>query len=247
MKDHNPNPLQTAPAPSTGALEPSSMLARMQYAKLLAQSDLVPDQYRAKSSKGKENPAAEANIMIAMDLCERTGLAPLGVMQGSYVIGGKLAFESKLALAMLEASGKIIGPPRYHWDNENRVMSCTVMDAATQSPVDHSLSWKSVVRNGWDKNPAWKNDPEMMLKYRSLMQLIRVSYPSVLLGFTSVDEAEHAATMDPEYMSMGDFYESRGDDTATKQIESKGQSFTDSLPELGEPTPEELAEIKGQS
>lgn len=158
-------------------------------AKLLATSEFIPDQYRAVTSKGKENPAAEGNIMVIMDFADRCGLALQPLMQHSYVIGGKLAFESKLALALLNQSRKTIGPPVYRFDRESKTMYCTCADRETQAEITHGLSWDDVVRAGWSKNSAWQKQPALMMKYRVLIQLVRITWPEVLLGFVSVDEA----------------------------------------------------------
>lgn len=188
-KDKLPATRQQQSAPSTPLSDGSKMLATLALAKALATSDFMPDHFRSTTSKGKDNPAAEGNLLVLMDFVHRTGLAIQPLAQHSYVIGGKLSFESKLALAMLNQSGRTIGPPRYSWEKETKTMHVACRDRETHEWRTHSLSWEQVVMAGWDKNPAWQRQRFLMMKYRVLMQLIRTTWPEVLLGFISSDEA----------------------------------------------------------
>lgn len=191
----------------------------MKMAEVLANSNLVPDHYRLIDSKGKENPAAIGNIMIVMDMSLRAGLALQPIMQSSYVIGGNLAFESKLALSLLNVSRRTIGPPKYAWDNSRKAMTVTLTDRETGTEVSHTLSEKTVQQAGWDKNPAWRADTQMMYKYRSLMQLIRVTYPEVLQGLVTVDEMEEMQIVDAKAIDSKTLYDRPSDDVFDDSVE----------------------------
>lgn len=212
MANSKNNQLQQRPNggldPSTPLSDGSKMLATLALAKALATSDFMPDHFRSTTSKGKDNPAAEGNLLVLMDFVHRTGLAIQPLAQHSYVIGGKLSFESKLALAMLNQSGRTIGPPKYSFDKETKTMHVACRDRETNEWRTHSLSWEQVVQAKWDKNPAWVNQRFLMMKYRVLMQLIRTTWPEVLLGFVSTDEA-YEMMMAEGKGSTVDFMESR--------------------------------------
>lgn len=158
----------------------------MACAEILSKSDLIPKHFQGKP----------ANCMIAIQLANRAGLDPFGVMQNAYVIDGKLKFEAKLAIALLRQSGKIFGPIRFRTDSTERESrgdcTATVIDAATGAEISHTLTWKTVEREGWLNKPGskWKTDPQMMRKYRAAAQLIRIHYPEVILGVYAPDETE---------------------------------------------------------
>jgi hypothetical protein len=122
-------------------------------------------------------------------------------LQNRYVIGGRPAFESKLAIALLNASGKTAGPVAYKHEGRGKDRTCTatVRDAATRQTISHTLHWATVEAEGWlaKKGSKWGTDPLLMLKYRTAMQLIRTTYPEVLLGMVTVEEATELQESDP--------------------------------------------------
>jgi hypothetical protein len=167
---------------SWSMMDPSSQNHLWKLATIYATSDLVPAHFRSKP----------ANVFIALQIAVRCGLDPFGVLQNVYIISGKPAFETKLALAMLNVSGKTRGPISYQHENrgKDRVCTASVMDAATGRVLKHTLHWATVETEGWLKRSGskWATDPLLMLEYRSAMRLIRTHYPEVLLGVYSVDE-----------------------------------------------------------
>ena len=63
--------------------------------KALASSPFVPEQLRDVGS-----------CMIAIDLANRIGAAPLAVMQNMYVVHGRPAFEAKFVISCVNTCGK---------------------------------------------------------------------------------------------------------------------------------------------
>src|SRR5690606_9631062 len=119
-----------------------------------------------------------------LQIAARCGLDPFGVLQNMYVISGKPAFETKLALAMLNVSGRTKGPIQYVHENrgKDRQVTAVVQDAATGQVLKHTLHWATVEQEGWLKRAGskWATDPLLMLEYRAAMRLIRTHYPDVL-------------------------------------------------------------------
>lgn len=155
----------------------------------LADSELVPKRFR-----GNVN-----NVAALIQMANRAGMEPISLMQACYEVHGEYALESKAAIAMLQASGLIIGPPRYSIgsasDPKKMHCICTVRDAQLNEDVSLTFWYSTAEKQGWTKNPHWKNDPLTMIRYRSAIQLIRSSYPSVLMGMHTVDEIRDANTV----------------------------------------------------
>ena len=187
-QNHDLVPFKTAPpiqqtSTSWSMMDPSAQNHLWNLAKVYADSDLVPAHFRGKP----------ANVFIGLQIAARCGLDPFGVLQNMYVISGKPAFETKLALAMLNVSGRTKGPIQYAHTGkgEDRAVRAAVRDAATGQVLTHMLHWATVKQEGWLKRAGskWATDPLLMLEYRAAMRLIRTHYPDVLLGVYTVDEA----------------------------------------------------------
>lgn len=161
----------------------------IQRAEFLAKSDIVPKRFRGKTN----------NVLAIMQLAERNGMEPITLMRSAYEVNGEYGLDAKAAIAMLSASGKIIGPPRYKIEGKDLKTSsctCTVRDAELGEDISLTLHYKTAESQGWTKNPHWRNDPRTMMRYRAAIQLIRSSYPSVLFGMYTVDELRDANTLD---------------------------------------------------
>ena len=181
-------------------LDPASCNHLWQLSQALATSDMIPAHFRGKP----------ANVFIGLQIAARGGLDPFGVLQNIYVIGGKPAFETKLALALLNVSGRIRGPIEYSFTGKGKDRSCTatVVDAATGRKLSDELHWATVEMEGWlnRSGSKWKSDPLLMMKYRTAMRLIRTHYPEVLLGMLTIDEASESAAADPKYLDSAEMY-----------------------------------------
>lgn len=171
-------------------LDPEKFEHVWRIANALAKSDLVPDHFKRKPE----------NCFLACQMAFRCGVDPMAFLQKSYVIAGKPAIETQLALAMVNSSGLLKGSIRYKHDGKGKDRSCTAYctEAATGEVLQHTLLWHTVEAEGWvaKKGSKWISDPLLMLEYRSAMRLIRTHFPEVLLGMYTREEAEEMATMD---------------------------------------------------
>lgn len=152
------------------------------WAETFAATQMVPQAFQGKP----------ADCMVAIEMASRCGVHPLAFMQQCYVIQGKPGIETKLAIAMVNASGVIRGKILYTFSGQGRDRTCTAtcIDATDGSQITHSLSWDTVEKSGWANRDAWKKDPRMMIQYRTAIQLIRLYFPEVLLGCYLKDELE---------------------------------------------------------
>lgn len=111
------NPPATAPAEVVRAgFDTADGFALMQRgANLLANSTIVPAQYRAlhvkkdrygNITKEEENPAAISNCVVALNMATRMGADPLMIMQNLYIVEGRPAWSSQYIIASINACGK---------------------------------------------------------------------------------------------------------------------------------------------
>lgn len=219
-------PSQT-PSTSYSLMDSSTCNHLWKLAEVFSKSDMVPAHFHNKP----------ANTFVALQIAARSGLDPFGVLQKCYVISGRPAFETQLAVALLNGSGKIIGPPTYLHEGKGKDRTCTatVIDAASRKPVSHTLHWATVEAEGWlsRKGSKWQTDPLLMLKYRTILQLIRTTYPEVLLGMTTMEEAVELRESDPltldsaaMYRSINEGEQLAEDIAAVLDSQTAAESFT---------------------
>lgn len=159
-------------------------------AQAFSKSQLVPQQFQ-------NNPE---NCFVAIQAAVRMGVDPFMFLQNCYVIHGKPSIEAKLAIALLNASGKIKGTIKYALDGTGmqRKSTAMVIDAGTGELVEFSVSMADAKAEGWidKKDSKWKTIPDLMLRYRSAAWLIKTHYPEVLMGMHTQDELEDMCTVD---------------------------------------------------
>ena len=194
------------------------------------------------------------NVFVAMQMALRVGVDPYMFLQNCYVIQGKPGIETKLAIALLNRSGRIKGSLKYRFEGDGKSLACIAycVEHATGEILEHRLDWRTVESEGWLKKSGskWVTDPTMMMQYRAAMRLIRLHFPEVLLGMSSVEEAEEQATIDvtPTAKKVR-----ATNSTLAKRLEIVAEKAEEKPPEpeadhgdAWEPDEEEKAQIEGQ-
>lgn len=86
--------------------------------KMFANSDLVPDMYKASDKNSLEK--AMANCMIAVEMSQRIGASPLMVMQNMVIIYGKPSWSSKFLIATVNSCGRF-NPLQFKFTNKGKL------------------------------------------------------------------------------------------------------------------------------
>jgi len=151
-------------------------------AKMLASSDLVPAQFKGNIQ----------NVLIAMELANRTGSSPLAVMQNLYIVHGKPSWSSQFTIACLNSCGKF-SPLRFEITGTGADMECRAVatDLATGEAITGPVvSMEMSSKEGWYSKAGskWVTMPELMLRYRSATFFGRLYAPEVLMGMSTSDE-----------------------------------------------------------
>ena len=192
VQEANENPLATqeqalVEGKQTVWNNPTLYKMACQQAKLLAQTDLVPE----GTYKGKP-----ANCLIALDMAQRMGMSPLNVMQNLYIVKGKPTWSGQFCITAVNASGRFTplefvqllddaGNLKGYYAKATRLDSGVVCEGP---PV----TWDMVKAEGWyDKNGSkWKTMPELMFHYRSAAFFARAYCPDVLNGLQTAEEVQ---------------------------------------------------------
>ena len=163
-------------------VKPQNLADAIKLAEIMAQSDLVPKDYKGKAG----------NCIVAMQMGAELGLAPMQAIQNISVINGRPSVWGDAALAMVlahpecegieetfEADDPVYGPMAH----------CTVKRRGRE-PVTESFSKTDAERAGlWKKQGPWQQYPKRMLKYRARAFALRDSFADVLKGLSLAEEA----------------------------------------------------------
>lgn len=165
--------------------------------KAFSSSDLVPQQYRGNL----------ANCMIALDMAQRIGAAPLQVMQNLYVVHGTPGWSSKFLIATVNACGRFTSL-RYEWRGEPGQPEYGCRAWAIERETGERLegiwvTWKMVKAEGWDsKNGSkWKTMPDQMFVYRAAAFWQRAYAPELAMGLQTVEDLEDVIDVTPRQVA----------------------------------------------
>lgn len=150
-------------------------------AKIFAASDFIPEHYRRKPE----------NCFIALYTAKQLTVEPLAFMRHTYVVHGNIGIDGQMVIALANERG-FSRPIDWRIEGKGEQMKCTAF-AITKGgkEVSVQLSWDTVKKEGWTRNPKWLSMPEQMFRYRSATFLTRAYCPQVLLGLPKpVDELE---------------------------------------------------------
>lgn len=195
-------PQQSAIAAPAAA--PSSLAEIWRHAKMLSESDLVPQAYRNKP----------ANCVIAIELAARLGSSPLMIMQSLDIIQGRPSWASKFLIASVNASGKFT-PLRFKQKGKKTKDWSCVAYACDIDPKTGELGpelegpevdLKMAEAEGWSTKSGskWKTMPELMLMYRSAAFWARVYCPEVSMGLHTSEEREEMVQISATRSGMPD-------------------------------------------
>jgi hypothetical protein len=189
---------------------PNSYDKSLEICTVLSKSNLVPKDFQGKPE----------NILIAMEISQRTNSSLLAVMQSLNIIQGRPTFGSKYIIAAINSTGKF-SPLRFQfeeesedreilfsynvWENGNKSRKegkvkiknkkcrayCT--DKATGDILySPDVSLEMAVQEGWytKDGSKWKTMPDLMLMYRSATMFGGIYAPEVTMGMSSKEEIE---------------------------------------------------------
>jgi len=166
-------------------------------AKAFAEATMIPEHYRRNIG----------NCLIGLNLADRMNADPLMVFQNTYIVHGKPGIEAKLAIALINTSGRF-EPLKYEYkmDADGKVVECFAYakEKSTGEILNGpEVTWEMVQAEGWDKPRAqmpskWNTMRKLMFTYRAAMFFARVHIPEALLGFYTTEEIVESIDLKPQ-------------------------------------------------
>lgn len=169
--------------------DPSMFEHAQRIAVMFAKSELIPPHLRGKV----------ADVTIAVLQARRLREDPLILMQNMHTVSGKAGFNASYIIARLNKSGLLKGRVNFRTAGSGKDLSVTAYatDADTGEEVSETITMAMAAADGWTKNSKYTTMPERMLKYRAATGLMRLHYPEVMLGTSTVEELEDVAAARP--------------------------------------------------
>ncbi|MFP4561581.1 MAG: MucR family transcriptional regulator, partial [Thiohalorhabdus sp.] len=155
-------------------------------AQALASSTLVPQEYRGNQNLG--------NVLIALELSQRTNSSPMMVMQNVNIIQGRPSWSSQFIIAALNSCGRF-SPLRFSVEGEGDDKTCRAWayDKASGEVLEGPpVSIRMAKDEGWygRNGSKWKTMPDTMLRYRAAAFFGRLYAPDILMGMQTADELQ---------------------------------------------------------
>lgn len=147
---------------------PATLPDKMEYARTLAVSGMLPSQYRNQP----------ANLLYALEFADSLGLHPMAAITGVHVIEGKPSASSALISALVRRAGhklRVTG-------NDEQATAQIVRADDPEFTFSCTWTWARADRAGLTGKKVWKNYPAAMLKARAVTEVAREACEEALSG-----------------------------------------------------------------
>ncbi len=171
----------------TFSLTPTSLAEALEFAQIVAKSEMVPKDYKDKPG----------NVLVAMQMGMELGLPPLQAIQNIAVINGRPAVWGDAALAIVKAHRDFESiVEALEGSGDNMVAACTVK-RKNQPVRTCRFSVEDAKRAKlWNKD-IWQAYPQRMLQMRARSWALRDTFPDALKGLQIAEEAQDIKDMGP--------------------------------------------------
>jgi hypothetical protein len=180
----------TTSGPGRPRFAPQTLSELLEFAKLVADSALVPQEYRGRP----------ADIVVAVQTGAELGLSPLQSLTSVSVINGKPSVWGDGALALVRASGLLedfaegvegTGDAAYGY--------CRLKRKGQATPIEKRFSVADAKRATlWGRRGPWSQYPQRMLVMRARGFALRDGFADALKGLITREEAGDFPTVDEQ-------------------------------------------------
>lgn len=168
----------------------NSLQAAVAYAHELANSNLLPGNYRKQPS----------NVLFALEMGRTLGITAMAAITGIHVIDGKPSPSPALMTALIRKAGHKV---RIKLDRDTMTATATIiraddpdyvfeavwdLDRAVAAELCTIVKGKPYARSDKGKATSWEKYPHAMLKWRALSEVCRDAAEDCLFGLHYVPE-----------------------------------------------------------
>ena len=169
---------ERARPPTVFSLVPKDLSEAMQLAKLIAESDLAPKDFRNKPG----------NVLIAVQMGAEIGLSPMSAIQSIAVINGKPSLYGDVGKAILLSNGFVIEEDGAETIKAKGFATCKITRQG-HPPCIRTFGIDDAKKAKlWDKDGPWKQYPERQMAWRAFWFAARDIGADVLKGLAGAEE-----------------------------------------------------------
>jgi hypothetical protein len=174
-KDDEPDVVTLVAEPFS--LRPANLAEAMEFATIIAKSDLVPKDYRGRPE----------NCLIAVQMGAEIGLPPMQAIQGIAVINGRPSVWGDALRALILSAPDLQDIVE---TDDGAKATCTITRRG-RSPVTHTFSMEDAKAAGLaGKEGPWRSYPKRMRQNRAFAFAARDAYADRLKGLASAEEQQ---------------------------------------------------------
>jgi hypothetical protein len=159
------------------------------FAQMVSKSDFAPKDFRGKAE----------SCLLAIQHGSELGLSPMQALQSIAVVNGRPSVYGDTALAVC------IGSPVCEYvretvegDGESMVAICEAKRRGYEKPTVVRFSVADAKKAGlWGKSGPWTNYSRRMLQMRARGFALRDTFPDILRGLITAEEAQDYPTPEP--------------------------------------------------
>jgi hypothetical protein len=129
-----------------------------------------------------------ANCFLVVEQSFRWGMSPFAVAPETYVVGGKLAYQGKLVLAVVNELAGLEGRLQFEWSGTGQERAIKIWGRFRGETVDREDTL--TLKQAKTDNKMWTADPDQKLLYSGILHWARRWCPEVVLGVKSVEDLE---------------------------------------------------------
>lgn len=196
---------------------PATLPDKMEYARALAVSGMLPSQYRNQP----------ANLLYALEFADSLGLHPMAAITGVHVIEGKPSASSALISALVRRAGhklRVTG-------NDEQATAQIVRADDPEFTFSCTWTWGRAEQAGLTNKKVWKNYPAAMLKARAITEVAREACEEALSGMHYTPEElganvnEEGLPVEAEVQQLRRVKPGEGDPWTTPQSAAQGRDY----------------------
>ncbi len=171
------NKLTKTNSDSLSYMQPQNMSEAMQYAEMVANSNMVPSQYKNKPG----------DILVAMQMGAEIGLKPIQSLQNIAVINGRPTIWGDALLAIAQGSAFC---EYVHESFDEKIMTATCVAKRVGYPETVRTFSQNDAQNAGllNKQGVWKQYPKRMMQMRARAFALRDAFASELRGIQVSEE-----------------------------------------------------------
>ena len=179
----------------TFSLVPRNLDEAFRLAEVLANSDMVPKDYRGKPG----------NVLVAVQMGLELGLKPLAAIQNIAVVNGKPGLYGDAGKALLLTAGCHIDEDDIRVIKERGYATCTITRNGRTTTRTYGIDNAKTARL-WGKDGPWSTSPERQMAWRAFWFAARDAAADLLKGLGG---AEELRDMEPKDMGAAEVVSSR--------------------------------------